>query len=438
MTLSRRWVWLFALGGLPLLGAGISRSLVDLVVAWYGILVTLALTDWLLFPDLAAITLTRELDSRITAGQPTPARLLIHNETGIPLTLQLRDTIPAGIPDNQPENGYLLSLYPDDEQFVEYTLTPRDRGDFTFGDIYIRVRGRLGLVWRPRRIPQIQLVGVYPAIGRTPRVPLAARPSRLYLSGLRSARIQGAGSEFESLREYLPNDELRRVDWKATARHGKLMSRQYEVERSQSIIIALDTGRMMRGRLNGVQKLDHAVEAALTLARVAADHDDHVGLLVFSDTVQTFLLPRKGRAQLAAIMEALHTAEATLAEPDYHQAFAYLRSRVRRRSLVVCFTDLWDPESGRIPIEALSDLHRRHVVAAVTLLDPTLLGMADQPVSTIDRLYEKAVAVQALQERREALHTLKKRGILVVDSPADKLSIQVVSRYVQVKERMLL
>ena len=191
-----------------------------------------------------------------------------------------------------------LPCCPDSRHAAAYHLRPTQRGDYEFGDIYLRVRGRLGMVHRLVRVPAARQVKVYPNMRETARFDLLARRGRLQQAGIRKARLQGAGREFESLREYQPDDELRRIDWKATARRGELISRQYEVERSQNVMLVLDVGRTMLAEVDGIQKLDYAINAALMLAYVATQSDDKVGLLVFADTVQTYLAaqerPRAG------------------------------------------------------------------------------------------------------------------------------------------------
>jgi uncharacterized protein (DUF58 family) len=194
----------------------------------------------------------------------------------------------------------------------------------------------------------------------------------------------------------------------------------------------------MMAEIDGIAKMDYAVNAALLLAYVATLTDDKVGLLVFADTVQTWIPPAKGRGQVYRILDALYNAEARRAEPDYRGAFSFLKSRWRRRSLVVCFTDLWDPDSSRQTMLELSSLQPRHLVACVTLMDTKVLRKAEAPLQSLDDLYEQGVALQVLDDRGRATAELQRRGVLVVDSPADKLSAALVNRYLEVKERMLL
>jgi uncharacterized protein (DUF58 family) len=438
VTFSRLWLLLFALGVVPLLLTGVSMGFLTLTLVWYGILVVLALTDWMLFPALDKIQIEREVDDKLSLGAQNVVRVRVRNGTPVPLRLELRDAPPEVMPSDLPEEPFVFTAPPGGRHVAWYHLTPHARGDYAFGDVMLRVRGRLGMVHRLWRVPMEQHVKVYPNLLETARFNLMARKGRLQQAGIRAARLQGAGREFESLRDYMPDDEMRRIDWKATARRGKLVARQYEVERSQSVMLVLDVGRTMRAEVDGIAKLDYAINAALLLAYVATLSDDRVGLLVFADTVQTYLPPKKGRSQVYAILDALYNAQATLEEPDYRGALAYLRARWRRRSLMVCFTDLWDADSSRQTIAELASLQPRHLVATVTLLDTTLLRAAEQLVETAETAFQKAVAMQVLEDRRKATGLLSQRGVLVVDSPADKLSAELVNRYLEVKERMML
>ncbi|HLK60530.1 MAG TPA: DUF58 domain-containing protein, partial [Chthonomonadaceae bacterium] len=358
--------------------------------------------------------------------------------SGARLRFELRDTPPESVPNDLDDIPFEFRVGKGARQAVVYHLTPQARGDYRFGDIYLRIRGRLGMVHRLTRIPAPAEVKVYPNVQEAAKFDMMARKGRLQQIGIRKARLQGAGREFESLRDYLPDDEMRRIDWKATARRGKLVARQYEVEKSQTIMLVLDVGRTMLAEIDGIQKLDYAINAALLLAYVASLADDQVGLLVFADTVQSYLPPRKGRSQVYAILERLYNAQASLAEPDYREALAYLQARWRKRSLMVCFTDLWDPESSRQTILELSALQPRHLVAAVTLLDSKVLQAANQEAELAETVYQKAVAMQVLEDRQRANAALSQRGVLVVDSPADKLSAELVNRYLEVKARMML
>lgn len=438
MTFSRLWLTLFALGVVPMALAGVWPLFGVISGAWYALLIFLAVADWTMMPPLNTLHIEREVDEKLSLGAQNPVTVRVRNSSDTPLRMELRDTPPDTLPNDLEDRAFHFTVPSKGRHAAVYHLAPQARGDHRFGDVFLRVCGRLGMVQRTLRHSLPAVVKVYPNVQETAKFNLMARRGRLQQVGIRAARLQGAGREFESLRDYMPDDEMRRIDWKATARRGKLVARQYEVEKSQSVILAIDTGRTMLAEIDGVQKLDYAINAALLLAYVATLSEDRVGLLLFSDEVQTYLPPKKGRSQVYAIMEALYNAKASLAEPDYRRAMAYLQSRWRRRSLMICFTDLWDAESSRTTIAELSALQSRHLVAAVTLLDTKILRASQQELNEAEAVYNRAVAMQILEDRHKATAALSQRGVLVVDSPADKLSAELVNRYLEVKERMML
>lgn len=438
MTFSRLWLSLFLLGSLSLLLSAFGLVWITVTLGWYALLLALALTDLMLFPPLESLKVERDVEERLTAGTQIAVRLNVRSSSPVPLYLELRDSPPEVFQSDLTAPSIVLRLRPAFQQTITYHLTPRARGDYAFGDLYVRVRGRLGMMHRLGRIAATLPVKVYPNWSEAIHFDLASRRGRMQQTGFRRMRLQGPGGEFESLRDYLPDDEQRRIDWKATARRGKLVTRQYQAERSQCVLLALDVGRTMAAEIDGVRKLDYVINAALRLAAAATQADDRVGLLVFSDRVKTYLPPRKGHAQVYAILEALYNVEAGLDEPDYRGALAYLQARWRRRSLVVCFTDLWDPDSSRQTIAELAALQPRHLAAAVTLLDTPLLRAAEQAPVSAAAIYRKAVALQMLDDRHHANAALRQRGVLVIDAPADRLSAELISRYLEVKEKMQL
>ncbi|HEV2474131.1 MAG TPA: DUF58 domain-containing protein [Chthonomonadales bacterium] len=438
MTFNRMWLLLVAAGGAPLLLAGVSRGFLLATIVWYAAAAGAALLDWMLLCPARQIIVEREVNESLSLAAGNPVHIRVMNRSRNRLTLDLRDSPPAQMRNDLNDQAIRFDL-PSGSRFVAtYHLFPAARGRYRFGDLYLRQDGKLGLVSRLLRIPASFAVKVYPDMQQIERFQMLARKGRLQQVGIRAARIQGAGREFESLRDYLPDDEMRRIDWKATARRGKLVSRNYEVERSQTVILMLDAGRTMHAKIDGVAKLDYAINAGLMLAYVAGLAEDQVGLIVFANTVLTYLPPRKGRSQLFAIREALYNVQATLDEPDYPGAIAFLKAHWRRRSLLVCFTDLWDPDSSALTIATLTTLQPRHLVAAVTLMDSNVLRMAEQEITDIRSVYESSVAAQVAEDRDLALAALDRHGVLVVDSRAEQLTAQLINRYLEVKERQML
>ncbi len=318
---------------------------------------------------------------------------------------------------------------------ISYVTTPQARGDYQFGDIHVRGRSRLALSWWQWRLPATQSVQVYPNLLQVERYQLLARSDRLQEAGFRRLRRLGEGTEFESLRDYVPDDDFRDIDWKATARRHKPITRQYEIERSQNVMLMVDAGRMMCAQLDGMSKLDYAINAALMLAYVAVQEDDAVGLVVFADEVHSFVPPRKGNAQVGRLVEQLYTVQPTMREPDYTAAFSLLHGRARKRALVVVFTDLIDRHASSQLLAHTAALYPHHLPLVVTLRDPRLHDLAEQMPHQAPDAYERAIAANLLMNREEALSTLRQRGAAIVDALPQNLTVAAVNRYLALKAR---
>lgn len=438
MIFQRRWLLLFFLGTGFFLTSGLLPWLRWVGIGWALGLTALALLDLALLPSNSAFDVYREVDERLALDNPVPVRLTVRNFSTRPLHVELLDAPPESLQNDLPDLPFTLHVPASSRQTVTYHLHPNRRGDYAFADITVRLFGRLGFVGRTASIPAVQVVKVYPGLRELAHFNLAAQRRQLQQLGVRRAYRHGIGSEFESLRDYVPDDEIRHIDWKATARKGHLVTRQYELERSQNILITLDVGRTMWGELEGRAKIDYAIQAALLLAYVASFFDDRVGLLAFSNRIHTFLPPRRGRQQSYAVLEALHNLYADLEEPNYRAAFHFLEGRWPRRSLLICFTDLWDPVSARTLISTLAAQQLRHLPVAVTLLNTTWVRAREQPPESAEAIFQKVAALETLQQREQALRLLAQKGVLVVDSSAEKLSVELVNRYLEIKERMLL
>jgi uncharacterized protein (DUF58 family) len=277
-------------------------------------------------------------------------------------------------------------------------------------------------------------VAVYPDVLAVRQYQLRLRRGLANFSGSRLARVPGAATELAAIRDYLPGDEVRRVNWKATARRDRPAVNELEAERGQQMVIMLDCGRLMTAPAGDLSKLDHAVNSALLLAWVAQAHGDRVGLLTFSDRVHQLVPPRPGRAQLAALNEVLHRVQPEYTEPDFAEAMAQLG----RRSLIVVLTDLLDPDASRDLVAACLRMRARHLVLVVAMSDPVLRQARLSPIATASSAYEWAAAEELLGARRQSFEVLRRGGVLGLDVEAGRLSAALVERYLELKERALL
>src|SRR5437870_4311039 len=328
-----------------------------------------------------------------------------------------------------------LVVGPETTGEARYAARPRHRGTFRFGDINLRLRGPLDLVERQGRVGADAPANVYPDLREIRRYEVTLRRGLAYDAGQRRARVPGAGSIFERLREYLPDDDPRWISWTATARRGRPISVEYETERQQRILILLDAGRMMSSTLGRLTKLDHAVNTALMLSYVAIAKGDEVGLLGFADAVRAYDPPRRGHRQFLRLTESLRRLEVTTTEPDYRAAFEFLRSKTARRAFAILFTDLVDEEASRGLVAALTQLAGNNLVLCCVLQDPQLAEAAAREPGSSGELYERVVASEVLDARRRALAVLRRHGVHSIDVPAERLSVSTIQRYLELKKR---
>ena len=407
-------------------------------VAWGYVFLALVLfvVDRAMAGSIIRFDVERKHDQKLSLGAENPIHLHLRNRGRYAAHFSLRDEPPEAFR----IDARVLSadVAPHASWQGLYHVHPLRRGDYRFGNLTLRWRGPLGLVVRQARIPAEEQIKVYPNLLDVRRYDLLLRRNRLQEMGLRNTRMFGEGTEFERLREYLPDDEYRRINWKATARRGHPVTIEYQTERSQNVMTVLDTGRMMQSPVADIAKLDYVVNAVLFLAYVATGKGDRVGMMTFADDVQHYLSPHQGRGQFYRMLELLYAVEPQPVEPDYFKSLSYLALKQRRRSLIVIFTDLTSGVSLNTLVSQVSLLARHSLPLVVTISDPDVHAAAHQNPNTSLAVYQRAVAVQVLDERRIILETLHKRGVMTLDVPANQLSTAVINRYLELKGKTLL
>lgn len=444
MIFTRRFFILFALGAVPLLVLWSSFGSLSIVkwglLVYDLVLLTAALIDYRRMEDVSLIEVRRHLPHRFMIGEENEVQIFVSHRAARVLTLMIKDEFP---PELELRGDRLLLATPPlklrrEAVMVRYRLYAARRGDYSFGEIVIRWQSPLGLVIKQARIPAAENIKVYPNINEARRHELSARRSRQLLTGQRKTRLRGQGREFESLRDYVRGDEIRTISWTATARRGHLITRQFQVERNQSIVVMIDAGRLMTSRIEQLSKLDHAINAALAIGYVATSGGDNVGLLVFNRQVVKYLPPQRGHGQLLAMIEALYNVKAQMIEPSYARAFQYLSQNCKKRSLVVILTDLVDRDASGELLIYTAALLPRHLPLIVTIGDNDLRALVAREPKEVTEVYRQSVAEELLQQREEALGRITELGGLALDVPAGQLSFQLVNKYLEVKERGLL
>jgi uncharacterized protein (DUF58 family) len=312
-------------------------------------------------------------------------------------------------------------------------VRPGRRGRFTPTEVVLRVEGPLGLAARQGRRNLPGMLRVYPPFSSRDEAELRVTKARILEVGLRSAQGRGGGTEFDSLREYAVDDEFRRMDWAATARSGKPIVRTYRAERNQTVLLLLDGGRTMAGRVADVPRLDHAMDAVMMLTALATRLGDRAGLVAFDREVRAVVGPGHARDQLSRVTEAMYQLEPRLVESDYRGAFAETLARFRRRAMLVILTELAEQAVSETLLPALPLIARDHLVVVASVADPEVRGWALATPVEPGAAYRKAAAVAALADRRRTVARLRGLGALVVDAPPGRLAPDLADAYLRVK-----
>jgi uncharacterized protein (DUF58 family) len=393
------------------------------------------------------VQVTRYPLQRLSIGRDNPVVLCVQSGNQVS-KIRLRDYYPLEFEVSTPTLD--ASLEPNSTQELTYTVHPDSRGEYQWGDIQVRQLGQWGLAWHDWKIPASQTVAVYPDL-----IGLRSLSIRLTLQNtgtMRQARRLGMGTEFAELREYGVGDDIRLIDWKATARRSRPLIRVLEPEREQTLIILLDRGRLMTAQVQGLKRFDWGLNATLSLALAGLNRGDKVGISVFDREVTTWIPPERGQHQLSKLIERLTPIQPVLLEPDYVGAVTKLVNQQTRRALVVLITDLVDVTASAELLAALVRLTPRYLPFCVTLRDPQVDRLAHTPPtphlsnssifkavegdqSAVEATYARAVALDLLAQRQVAFAQLKQKGVLVLDAPANQISEQLVDRYLLLKAR---
>jgi len=399
------------------------------------LLVALALLDVAMLPAVRDLEVERMLEPTIGVGDDAELRYRIVSRWGRPLVVALYDELPparlaGGI---EPRESVLP---PRGSVELAGTVRGMARGEGVLGDVALRVRTPVGLVARTLRFGRDDRVLVAPSLAGVRRFRWLAVHQRLAAVGVRSTPRRGEGRTFASLRDYVVGDDPRHIDWKASARRGHPITREYTIEQSQTVYLLVDAGRSMTQLAGAYSRFEYALSSALVLADVASTAGDRVGAMVFDDQLRALVPAQRGRAALQALRAAMVPLQPSLVEPDYSAAFRALAARQRKRALLVLLTDVIDARAARGLLAHLTRGASRHLAVVVALRNEALLGASRLPdVPSGRTLYATAAAEELIAERATALQRMRDAGVVVLDVAPDAMAAAVVNQYLELKAR---
>jgi uncharacterized protein (DUF58 family) len=407
-------------------------------------LLLLVAVDWVLAGKLKGLLGAERLCGRtVSAGRTERVSLRLWSNAGRRITAAVAEALPAVARPDQVlfrrvrlESGRHTDLH--------YGFTAAERGTWPVGPAVVRVLGPLGMAWRQFELLGPTSIKVYPDMKPMGRYETLLRQSRLRDVGLSPTAPRGQGTDFESLREFVAGDDPGRLEWKATARRGRLIVKNFQAERSQTVTLLIDSGKMMTTIIEGKSRLDYAVDSALLLSHVIISRGDRAGLVLFSDKIKKLLPPARDAGQIRRIAEALHDAGASLIEPDYLRAMRAATSQ-RKRSLIIIYTDIWGREIAGELVQAVRNIMPAHLPLIVMMRDRDMEALAEgrspegrSPEGVYETSFHMAAACRLLQERGETIARLRAMGAVVLDVYPGQLTAGTIRKYLEVKMRNLI
>ncbi|MDR0842882.1 MAG: DUF58 domain-containing protein [Acidobacteriota bacterium] len=430
-----RFFLLLAIGLLWLGPAAFHPQFAYGMLVWDLLVLAAWAADLAMLPKPSLITASRLWSAPAALATRAEIRLDVRNLSGRAVRMTLTDNTPPAFCQEIPECKVTVAAR--GAATAVYNVVPMQRGDFRMGSLYIRYGSFLRLAERWAAADLSQPVRVYPDLEQARRS-LHLIHGRQTDAQLRHSRSRGQGREFESLREYQEGDEFRNICWGASARRGKLISRQFQMERSQPVWLVIDAGRLMRAKISGLSKLDYATGAALSLAEVALASGDKVGLMVYGRSVRSRIAPGRGSLHLRNIMEHLALVKEEVSESNPLQAASTLLATQSRRSLVVWVTDFAETALTPEVLDAVRLLMPRHVVVLLVIGQPDLGELVARNPESIPQMYLAAAAQETVHRREVLLATLRSRGALASEVSHVGAAAVAVNSYLEVKQRNLL
>jgi uncharacterized protein (DUF58 family) len=433
---SRRLVAIAAISSPVWLLSGSSTGQTIAIAAVVAIVIAAGF-DIATMPSRDHIDVTRRFPANIGVGDHGAGRYEVHSRWSRAVIVTLFDRLPAAI--TAPAMDPLLTLDARGLLRIDRQFTGANRGDHALGPAALRVEGRLGLISRTLSYDMDDEIRGIPSVAAVRLFRLLSVQHRMRSVGVRPVRPRGDGRNFANLRDYAVGDDPRHIDWKATARRGKVISREYSLEQGQQILIVIDAGRLMTQFAGSLPRFEYALSSALVLADIAVHSGDAVGVVVFNDTVRRYVAPARGAAAVRAIRDALTAADATLVEPDYAAAFRTIAARQRNRALIVLFSDVLDVRSSHTLIAHLVRSAVRHLPLVVALRSEDLTAAAlPGGRHSSDEVFQAAAAEELLIARETALAKMRAAGVSVVNVAPSAMTAAVVNRYLDIKARAAL
>lgn len=386
-----------------------------------------------LFKNGRGITAERHLPERFSNGDFNPVMLTLKSSFPFHTQVKIIEELPEQYEIRN--NSFHVRMSPFENRALQYQIRPLERGDYSFGFCQLFIQSRLGLVSRRIATALPDAVKVYPSFIQMRKYALLAQSAQQAEAGNRQLRKIGHSLEFEQIKEYVSGDDVRSVNWKATARKGSLMVNHFVDERSQQVFVLIDKGRLMKMPFKQLTLLDYAINTTLVLCNVCLHRQDKFGLLTFGHKPGSVVPAQRNAIQLSHVLEALYKQETDFLESDFEKLYLQIRTYIKHRSLLILFTQFESMGGMKRQLPYLKQMAKHHLLMVVFFENTELTQLANDPVSDLEGIYNKTIAEKFVHEKKMIVRELQQNGILAVLSAPEKLTIQSVNKYLELKSK---
>lgn len=398
------------------------------------ILILLLLADGIiLFMAKKSIFCRRDVPERLSNGDENPISIFIENHYSFSILLEIIDEIPFQF--QKRDLLFHTSLKSTEQQIIEYQLRPTKRGEYSFGAVNVYVKSPIRLLQRRFQFSQDKMVAVYPSFLQMRAYELMAISNRLTALGIKKIRRIGQSQEFEQIRQYVQGDDVRSINWKATARRNDIMVNAYQEEKSQNVYCLIDKGRVMQMPFDGLSLLDYAINATLILSNIAINKQDKTGVITFSDRIGQVLTADKKAGQMTKILDLLYKQKTRYMETDYEALYIHTKTYIRQRSLLLLFTNFETVASMRRQLPYFRKLAKDHLLMVIFFENTALKTILDKPAETTEEIYHKTIAEKYFYEKQQIVRELAQYGIQALLTAPQNLTVNTVNKYLELKSR---
>ena len=406
---------------------------------WYAIYVLIAfvcIDILLLFGSNKKVIGIRNMSEKLSNGDENEIHIALNNQFTFPVYLKIIDEIPFQFQQRNFEVKRKIKALAKDD--YRYFLRPTERGEYFFGNLNIYATSPLRLISRRFTYDNNQMVPTYPSYMQLRKYDLMAFSNNLFQYGLKKIRRIGHTMEFEQIKEYVQGDDLRTINWKATAKKNQLMVNQYQDEKSQNVYMVIDKGRVMKMPFNGLSLLDYAINATLVLSNVILKKQDKAGMFAFSKKVENRVVAEKRQSQMQLIMENLYNVKTDFFESDFSRLYVDVKKHINQRSLIMLYTNFETLDGLHRQLPYLKGIAKNHLLVIVFFNNTELNDLIHKKASNVQEIYDKVIAEKFAFEKRLIVNELRKYGIYSVLTQPENLTLDTINKYLEIKARGIL